>query len=423
MAKKDGLSTKLLVPQRIGYGGLAFLLIVMSEISALAMDMFSPSLPTMVEQFGISTGEGTTAITSFFLFYAIGMLVFGTFSDKFGRKPALIITMSGFILGSALCAVSVNFPMLIAFRVVEALGGGGAAAVGMALLKDVFSDEPREKFLLFMALIQVIAPVAAPIIGGVVATFATWHAVFWILAGVGGICLILILFYNESLPPEERLTESAIMSYKRMGVVLRDPAFTLFLIITTIPALIFGGFLATGSFIYIDYFGTSEAAFGVWFAVTAGISMGGPALYSLLLKKFTRKTLITIVLVAPIVTAVLELLFGHMNPLLFTICFVPETISMAAMRPAMSAILLQQNEKDAGSASGIIMFAGTIMGALGMVVMGFFSFDFITGLIIVTFSVTAISVIMWIFFARSNLKIRAFEQEKEAAENSEAVSE
>ena len=416
---KTGLSSKLLVPQRIGFGVLAFLLIVMSEISALAMDMFSPALPTMVQQFGITTSEGSFAITSFFLFYAVGMLIFGTFSDKFGRKLALIITMGGFILGSALCALAVNFPMLIAFRVIQALGGGGAAAVGMALLKDVFTDEPREKFLLFMAIIQVIGPIAAPIIGGLVMTFTTWHAVFWILAGVGVVCFALIVLYNESLPKEERLKESALMSYKRMGVVLKDRAFTLFLILTILPAFAFGAYLAVGSFIYIDYFGTSEAVFGIWFAVTAGISMGGPALYTLLLKKFTRKQLVTIILAAPALGAVLELLFGHVNEALFTFCFAPVTLASAAMRPSMSAILLQQNEKDAGSASGIILFAGTIAGSIGMAIAGMFAFDFIFGLIILTVVTTALSLVMWAFFCRSDLKLRAFELEKEAKEQGE----
>ena len=408
---KNGMSTKLLVPQRIGFGGLAFLLIVMSEISGLAMDMFSPSLPTMVQEFGIGSGEGSIAITSFFLFYAIGMLVFGTLSDKFGRKPILIVTMAAFIVFSALCALSVNFPMLIACRVVEALGGGGAAATGMALLKDVFTDEPREKFLIFMALMQVIAPIAAPIIGGVVVTFTTWHAVFWIIAAVGVVCFVFILLYNESLPRSERLTEPVLLSYKRMGVVLKDRAFTVFLILATLPSVAFGGYLAVGSFIYIDFFGTSEAVFGIWFAVTALISMGGPALYSRLIKKFSRKTVVTAMIVAPLATVALEFAFGYMDELVFTLCFVPVTVASAAMRPAMSAILLQQNEKDAGSASGIIMFASTIMGAIGMVVMGLFSFDFIFGLIVTTGVSTAASLILWAIFCGSGLKLRAFEEE------------
>lgn len=410
---REGLSGKLLVPQRLGFGGLAFLLIVMSTFSALAMDMFSPSLPTMTQEFGIGPTEGSLAITLFFLFYSIGMLAFGTLSDKFGRKPMLIFCMAAFIAGGVFCALAVSFPMLIAFRVVQALGGGGSAAVGTALLKDVFSDEPREKFLMFMAVIQVIGPIAAPIIGGVVITFATWHTVFWILAGVGALCLVLVLFFNESLPADARLTESALLSYKRMGVVLKDKAFTVFLLATVLPSIAFGGYLAVGSYVYIDLFGTSEAVFGMWFAATALISMAGPALYTQLVKRISRKTLITAMILAPILTAALLFAFGHVNEVVFTLCFVPVTVTSAAMRPAMTAILLQQNERDAGSAAGIISFSNTMVGAVGMAIAGALAFDFVFGLAVLALGGAAVSALFWLYFNRSSLTLRAFEEEKD----------
>ena len=125
MAKEGGLGSQLLVPQRIGFGGLATLLIVMPSLPAFAMDMFSPSIPSMTVEFNTTPSEMTLTITLFFFLFALGMIVFGTMSDKYGRKPLLFLCMGLFTLGSALCAFASSLGLLIAFRMVEALGAGG----------------------------------------------------------------------------------------------------------------------------------------------------------------------------------------------------------------------------------------------------------------------------------------------------------
>ncbi len=403
------MSSALLVHQRLGFIGLSILLIFMTTIAPLSMDMFSPSIPEMTRDFNAPQSEVTLTVTIFFVFYAIGMLLFGTISDKFGRKPILLITMAAFIAGSALCALSPTLPMLIGSRVIQALGGGGTSAVAVALLKDVFAPEPREKFLMFMAVVQVIAPIVAPIIGAWVLTFSTWHMVFWILTGFGCVCFVGILLYNETLPKEQRLTTPIFSSYKRMGIMVKDRSFMIFMFATIMPNAVFGGFLAVGSYIYVDQFGCTETEFSYFFAATACVSIFGPLIYTALTKKFSKKTVITIFLVIPVSTVVLLAFFGYDSPFSFVIGFAPLSLAASAIRPAMTSILLLQHEDDAGSASGVINFGNTMGGALGMFTAALFAPDFIFGIIVLTGVFTLVSLLIWVGWSRSSLTLKGLD--------------
>ena len=404
------MSESLLVPQRIGFVGLAALIILLGSMTPFAMDMYSPSIPSMTVEFGVTETQMALTITVFFFFFAFGMLVFGTLSDKFGRKRVLLCTGTMFLAGGVLCALCSTLAPLIASRVVQALGAGGLNATSIAMLRDVFPPAPREKFLMFSAVVHVIGPIIAPLIGAFIVTFATWHVVFWVLAGLGAIALVGIILLNETLPPEERLKGSVIKSYGRMGVLLRDKAFTLFLVATIMPGVAFGGFLAVGSYIYINYFGLSETMYGVMFAITAILGCGGPVLYTFFSRRLAKRTLFYAMIIGPILTAALLFTVAQLHPVLFLISMVPLALCNSALRPAMTAILLMEHEEDAGSASGLINFGSSIVGTIGMAVTSLFTFNFIFGMGVVGAVFAGISLVLWIVFLRSPLQLKGLKK-------------
>lgn len=400
------LGEKLMVHQRIGFVGLSIMLIMITAFSSFSMDMFSPSIPTITEEFDAPETAVTLTITVFFIFYSLGMLLLGPVSDKFGRKPVLVLSLALYVAGSFLCAVSSNLPMLIGLRIVQAIGAGGAMAVGTAILNDVFAPEPREKFLMIMAVFQVIGPVLAPIVGAYIAMYSTWHVVFVVLGIIGIVCLAFALLFNETLPEEKRLHEGVFKSYTHMVPLLKDRAFMTFMVATVMPGAAFGALLAVGSYIYIDIFGQSETVYGYFFAAIAVLGMCGPLIYNAVVGKVKRRKILEVLMFLPFLACVLELLFGHVGPFVFTACFLPVIFGSAAIRPAMTSILLQQSDDDAGSASGLINFSNTIAGALGMVVSSLFSFDFITGVAVAAGIAGAVSAICWAIFCKQGLELK-----------------
>ena len=143
------------------------MLVVSSFITPLSLDMYTPSIPHMADYFDTDTATVNLTLMGYYLFFAVGMLVFGPLSDKYGRKPLLVVGMVLYSIGSVSCALAPSIEALIAVRVVrsQALGAGSMSAVCTAVVKDTFEMERREKILALIQVLFVIGPIVAPMAG------------------------------------------------------------------------------------------------------------------------------------------------------------------------------------------------------------------------------------------------------------------
>ena len=132
----------LVQPQKyLGPFGLVALLVVTSLVTPLSLDMYTPAVPHMTEYFETDAGTVNLTLAGYYLFFAIGLLVFGPTSDRYGRKPVLLAGMLAYTAASALCAMAPDIWMLIGMRVVQALGAGAVSAVSTAIVKDAIIPE------------------------------------------------------------------------------------------------------------------------------------------------------------------------------------------------------------------------------------------------------------------------------------------
>lgn len=156
----------------------------------MSTDMYLSAFPAMLESFDTNSTMLNYTLVGFFISYAIGMLLIGPLSDKYGRKPILIVGILTYIIASIFCAQADNIETLIFSRIIQALGAGGMVAVSTAIVKDTFSNEERPKIIALLQMLGAFAPTAAPLIGAQIVKYYSWKETFDALAIISSITLV-----------------------------------------------------------------------------------------------------------------------------------------------------------------------------------------------------------------------------------------
>ncbi|ACL16763.1 multidrug effflux MFS transporter [Methanosphaerula palustris] len=349
----------------LGDRGVIALVALLSAFVPLSTDLYLPALPTMGNYFSVSVHLTNLTLILFFIFFSIGLLFWGPLSDKYGRRPVLLVGLTIYILASGSCALSENIYLLILSRVLQAIGGSAASAVATAMVKDLFDGRQRESVLALVQSMVVIAPAVAPVLGAYMLNFTSWRGIFWILAGIGLFSMAGSLALSETLT--HRYTGTVVMAIGRLGTVLKNPGFTSLLLTFSLVSSASLAFVGASSYIYQNGFGLSEQGFSYFFALNALGLISGPLLYLRLSRSFNRNSIITACFVGMTISGGLVCWLGNLGPWAFALSLLPASILGSGARPAGAHLMLEQQKEDTGSASALIGCAGLLLGSLGMI--------------------------------------------------------
>lgn len=183
----------------LGEKGLIALITVLSAFVPLSTDLYLPALPGMALYFDVSSDLANLTLILFFVFFSAGMLFWGPLSDKYGRRPVLLIGLSIYLVASLGCAISWDIYQLIAFRILQAIGGSGAFAVATAMIKDIYDSKSREPILAMVQSMVLISPAAAPVLGALLLKFTSWRGIFLALAFIGLLALAGSIALQETI--------------------------------------------------------------------------------------------------------------------------------------------------------------------------------------------------------------------------------
>ncbi|ORX90394.1 MFS general substrate transporter [Basidiobolus meristosporus CBS 931.73] len=173
-------------------------------VGPISTNMFVPSLAKMREEFGMSESVGNLTVTVFMIFLAIAPLLWGPASDKVGRRAIYLISISIFIVASVICGFSINSAMMISMRGVQAIGSSAVLAIGAGTISDIFEPSERGTAFGLYYLGPLLGPVLGPVIGGILGDRAGWRVIFFMLAGLGLLVLVLIILALPETMPEIR---------------------------------------------------------------------------------------------------------------------------------------------------------------------------------------------------------------------------
>jgi DHA1 family bicyclomycin/chloramphenicol resistance-like MFS transporter len=268
--------------------GLVTLLGSLTAMGALSIDMYLPSLPAMAADLRATTAQAQSTVAAFLGGMALGQMIYGPASDRFGRRPPLILGSLIFVATSALCALAVSAPLLIGARFLQALGACSGSVIARAIVRDRFDHTETARVLSLMMLIMGLAPIFAPLLGGALLGLGGWRAIFWVITGFGALLAVAILLaLTESRSAETAAHArgehplrgyAALLSHRRLiGYALAGAlnGATLFTYISSSPDLL------------IRVYGISPAAFGWVFGVNGAGVIGANQLNRHLLRRRT----------------------------------------------------------------------------------------------------------------------------------------
>ncbi|MBO1254807.1 multidrug effflux MFS transporter [Alteromonas sp. 5E99-2] len=243
---------------------------MLTSLVALSIDAILPAMDLLASDLHSSSSQQTQlSISVFFVGMALGQLFFGPFSDAKGRLPAISLGLVIFGIGSAICMFSTNMNMFLIGRVVQAFGASGPRIASTAAIRDIYSGNAMARVMSFIMMVFILVPMLAPIIGQWIINAYTWHGIFVMFIGVGGVSGVwYFLRQPETYPKALRKSFSWGQLGQSLTFIFSHRKVMNYILAT---GCIFGCFLAyisASHTIFVGYYG-QEAAFPYIFSSLA----------------------------------------------------------------------------------------------------------------------------------------------------------
>ncbi len=264
-----------------------------AAIPAISTDIYLPSLPTVVDEFGSTAVAVQWTITGTLMGGAVGQLVYGPLTDRFGRKRPLLIGLALHVLTSLLCAVAPNIEALIGLRILQGFFNAAASIVAIAVIRDRFTGAAAARLLSQLMLVVGVAPLFAPTIGGFLATHWGWRSSFLFLALVGvALALIVLLRLPETLAEEDRVMGGAKVFASGYWGIIKDRKFLALALMPALAMLTIFAYVVGSPFVFQRQFGLTSGQFALLFAVNGIALVMSAQLNALLVGRFTPEFLL-----------------------------------------------------------------------------------------------------------------------------------
>lgn len=247
---------------------IVFILGLLAMLMPLSIDMYLPALPVISAQFGVPAGSAQMTLSTYILGFALGQLLYGPMADSLGRKPVILGGTLVFAGAAVACALAQTIDHLIFMRFLHGLAAAAASVVINALMRDIYPKEEFSRMMSFVMLVTTIAPLVAPMAGGAVLVWFSWHAIFWILALAALLASAMIFFFiDETLPAEHRQKYHIRTTIGNFASLFRHKRVLSYMLASGFSFAGMFSFLSAGPFVYIELNHVSPQHFGYYFAL------------------------------------------------------------------------------------------------------------------------------------------------------------
>ncbi len=342
-----------------------FLLILIAFLSAFppfVTDLYLPALPSLTEYFKTSPSPVQMSLTMSMVGLALGQLFIGPLSDKYGRKKLLLVSLVGFIVSSVLCIVSPNIVAFDACRLLQGMAASGGIVIARAMSTDKCRGKVLTKFLAVVSAINGVAPVTAPVLGGLLLGIVDWRGAFVVLLVYGFALLYGSVRLSETLPRHRRSQKSLVSTFRGYGRILKNYSYTIFLALSGVTNFVFFAYISASSFILQQNYGLSPMAYSFCFAVNAITIATGCAFSG----RGNEKKMILGGVISICAFSVVTALVLHLRAsfIVLELSFIGLLFSFGILQPPINSIALNTERKNAGTASALLGAVGFLMGGI-----------------------------------------------------------
>jgi DHA1 family bicyclomycin/chloramphenicol resistance-like MFS transporter len=343
---------------------LPALLLLLTVFGPISMDLYLPALPALTGELAAVTSVAQLTITACLIGLALGQLIAGPLSDRFGRRGILLIGIVLYVVTSLLCAVSPSVEILIAARLVQGLAGGVGIVIAQAAGRDIYTGGALIRFYARLTVMGGFAAIVGPLLGGALNTFSGWRGLFLFLAAIGAAILVVTLFsFDETLPRERRTNGGFAHTMRDFRTLLADRAFVGVVLNQGFLYAALFAYLAGATYVLQDIYGLSPQAYAAAF----GLNSAGYMVFGFAAGRAAERWSVSGTLtIGVIVTGVgaVGLLISGLSPM-------PLWVVIVSLFTLACGVAISSPPASTLALVGYPQIAGTASSLLGMVRFGF----------------------------------------------------
>ncbi|MFI9117762.1 Bcr/CflA family multidrug efflux MFS transporter [Streptomyces venezuelae] len=363
-ARRTGLLVTLVL------GGL-------TALPPLSMDMYLPALPEVTGALAAPAATIQLTLTACLAGMALGQLVVGPMSDKWGRRRPLLIGMVVYVLATAACAFAPTAETLIGFRLLQGLAGAAGIVIARAVVRDLYDGVEMARFFSTLMLISGVAPIIAPLIGGQILRITDWRGVFHVLTVIGVLLTLVVWrFLGETLPPERRHEGGVGQALRTMRGLLADRVFAGYMLTGGLAFAALFAYISASPFVVQEIYGASPQTFSLLFGLNSiGLVAVGQINGKLLVGRVSLDKALGWGLGTILVAALALLLmtsgaFGKVGLVPIAAGLFVLMSAMGLAMPNTNALALMRTPHAAGSASALLGTTSFLVGAVASPLVG-----------------------------------------------------
>ncbi|GGU53046.1 Bcr/CflA family drug resistance efflux transporter [Streptomyces albospinus] len=349
----------------------------LTAVPPLSMDMYLPALPQVTAALDSPAATVQLTLTTCLAGMALGQMIVGPMSDKWGRRRPLLAGMVVYVLATALCAVATDAELLIAFRLLQGLAGAAGIVIARAVVRDLYDGVAMARFFATLMLISGVAPVVAPLIGGQILRITDWRGVFVVLTAVG-LALTLLVWrrLHETLPPGRRHPGGLGQALRTMRELLADRVFSGYLLVGAFAFAALFAYISASPFVVQEIYGASPQTFSLLFGVNSvGLVAAGQINGKLLVGRVSLdKVLGTGLALVALAGAGLLLMssgvFGRVGLVPMAAGLFVLMSAMGLVMPSTNTLALLRTPHAAGSASALLGTSTFLLGSVASPLVG-----------------------------------------------------